>query len=347
MNGGGVASRIGPPLKVLVLKDRRPGEHRKAEGLAAIIARMTDADVQAIEAGPRRFARNRVRLWALTRAAGDPARALLTLYGIDPTSVTRPDIVIAAGRPTAAAAILLKRLTGAKLFYVGWLRDYDPADFDLMLVGSPRQANEPNCALAPLPCLIDPERLGSPRPLRSEEDLRGALLSLVLGGPRTGYAFAEGEWRAIGALVAGLAARYRVRWRVANSRRTPARASDMLKNLAGSGVVEQFIDIRAAGAASLYELFAADAVVVTEDSLTMMSEGLAAMRPVVALKPQLGLRHGYPEELVHLAGSDAIAILPIRAASPQRFVRLLLSLSPPAQDARDVIAAAVAPHLGL
>jgi mitochondrial fission protein ELM1 len=201
--------------------------------------------------------------------------------------------------------------------------------------------------LTPIPCLIDPDRLGSPRPLRSEQDLRGASIGLVLGGPRTGYSFSETEWRAVGALVSGSAAAYGIRWRLANSRRTPAVASDMLKALAERGFAEQFVDVRATGAASpLDRLFAADAVVVTEDSLTMLAEGLAAIRPVVALKPQGGLRHGYPEELVHLASENALAILPIRAASPERFARILLSLRAPATDPRDAIAAALAPHLG-
>lgn len=334
-------------MRVLVLKDRRPGEYRKALGLAAIVARMANADVKAIDAWPRRFARNRVRLWAIRRSAGDPGRLLRALYGIDPSGLVRPNIVIGAGRPTAAAGILMARLCGAKFLYAGYLRDYDPADIDAMLVATPRQALEPRCVLAPIPCLIDPDAFGAPRRLRSAADLRGAHFSLFLGGSRSGYRFSDGEWREIGALITDIAARLGVRWRVANSRRTPEIASSIFADLLKREIIDSFVDVRAADARAADSLFGADAIMVTEDSLTMIAEGLAAMRPVIALKPRGGARHAYVEELVAMACGEALAVLPLRAASPERLVSTLSSLAPPVADPRDLIAAAIAPILGL
>jgi hypothetical protein len=334
-------------MRLVVLKDRRPGEFRKALGLAAVIARMVPAVLMEVDTSPRRFARNQVRLWALKRDAAGSEQTLHFLYGISAGALGRMDIVIGAGRPTAAAGILLKRLTGAKFVYAGYLRDYDPADIDLMLVGSPRQALEPKCQLAPIPTLIEPQAFSRPRSLISEADLHGAVVSLILGGSRSGYTFSEADWQAIGSLVSETGTRYGIRWRVANSRRTPVSASNMLRGMAQRSVVEQFIDVAGPGWPSADQLFGADAVVVTEDSLTMIAEGLSALRPVIALKPQGGLRHGYPEELCAMVCGEGLRILPIRSAFPDVFCRTLLSLTPPQTDPRDVIAAAIAPRLGL
>lgn len=332
-------------VKLLVLKDRRPGEYRKALGLAAIIGRTQRVGIETVDAAPRRFARDRLRRLVLARSGQEPGRALAFLYGIDPADIASPDIVIGAGRPTAAAGILLRRLTGAKFIYCGYLRDYDAAEIDLKLVGTPRLAGEPGCALAPIPTSIDPDILPRPRRLRSPQDLAGAAIGLFVGGPRSGYDFSKADWERLAELVVSTARLAGVRWSVASSRRTPEPACRAFDRLAAAGIIERYVDARAEGAGSADALFGADAIVVTEDSLSMIAEGLAALRPVIALRPPGGEKHGYAEELVTLACGGGLLIRPLASTSAESFVRALLSLEPPAADPRDAIEAAIAPVL--
>jgi len=332
-------------MKLLVLKDRRPGEYRKALGLAAVIARKWPAETRELEVWPRRLARDRVRRWMLARSGRDPARALALLYGINPAEAAPPNIVIGAGRPTAAAGILLRRLSGARFLYCGYLRDYGPAEIDLKLVGTPRLAGEPGCALAPIPTSVDPDTLPRPRRLRSPQDLSGAAIGLFLGGPRSGYDFLKADWERLAELVVSTARLAGVRWSVASSRRTPEPACRAFHRLAAAGIIERYVDSRAEGAGSADALFGADAIVVTEDSLSMIAEGLAALRPVIALRPPGGEKHGYAEELVTLACGGGLFIRPLASTSAETLVRALLSLEPPAADPRDAIEAAIAPVL--
>ena len=122
---------------LLVLRDWRPGHYNQAEGLAGIIGELCPADVDRIDVRQRRLATNHLRRLALTSPWPSAGRMLALLYDIRVDRLVRPDLVIGAGRPTAAAGILLRRWCGARFVYSGYLRDYDPAEIDLMLVRSP------------------------------------------------------------------------------------------------------------------------------------------------------------------------------------------------------------------
>lgn len=333
-------------MRVLVLKDRRPGHHHQAEGLAAIIARMTDVAIERIDVRPRFLARNRVRRFAL-RHARDAARTLDSLYGIGLEGRPPPDVVTGSGRPTAAAGILIARATGAKFIYSGHLRDYDLADIDLVLVRSSRQAGEPHCVLAPIPTLVDPDAMRHPRALRSLANLSGAEVGLLVGGKAPGYRFAEADWRRLAELVAETGKSFGIRWSVSNSRRTPDVASRLFSDLEQQGAIAEFVDVGRAGPGSAGALFAGDAVVTTEDSLTMMAEAIAALRPVIALKPASVANTSASEEIATMAAMGGLAILPMRTTTAESFGNALTHLRAAARDPRDALAEAIAPVLGL
>jgi mitochondrial fission protein ELM1 len=264
------------------------------------------------------------------------------LYGIRTDGLARPDLVIGAGRPTAAAGILLRRWFGARFVFSGYLRDYDPAEIDLMLVRIPRHASSPNQAVAPVPSAIDPDALPRPRRAVAAADLDGRRASLLLGGKGPGYRYDAAEWRHIAALVEDSAVRYGLKWSVASSRRTPDEASELIADLAARGVID-FIDFRIAGPGSVNALFGADVIVVTEDSITMMAEAMAARRPVIALRPANVGPRAPADEIAAMAEGGGLAVLPIEAATPERFVETLLSIEPATLDPREALRAVLAP----
>ena len=334
------------PLRLLLLREHRPGEFNQTEGLAAAIARMTEVSVERIELRPRKLAHNWVRRLGL-RTMGDAQRTLRMLYGVHLDTLTPPDVVIGAGRPTAAAGILIKRATGAKFLYSGFLRDYDLAAIDLLLVRSARHAGMPHCVLAPLPTTVDPDRLRRPRQLRSLKDLAGAEVGLLLGGPASGYRFSDWEWRRIADLVAETANTWAIRWTVSNSRRTPDAASRIFAELEARRVIQGFVDFRRSGPGSAARLFAGDAVVTTEDSLTMTAEAMAARRPVVALKPGGVPPEAATDAIAMMAASGGLTALPIRTTTAPDFATALVMTRVPQTDPRQAIADAIAPALGL
>jgi mitochondrial fission protein ELM1 len=88
----------------------------------------------------------------------------------------------------------------------------------------------------------------------------------------------------------------------------------------------QFIDYRQAKAGSIDPLFNADAILVTEDSNTMISEAVAARRPVVVLRPER-LR-AEMSSLGLLRDERRVGVVPLRHATIERVVEAALACRP-------------------
>lgn len=334
-------------MKLLVLRDKKPGHFHQAEGVALVIGRMTPIEIERIDIRPTFFAHDDVRKFIMRRFGRDPAYWLRKMYGLDAGAIPRPDAIIGSGRPTVAAGILMARLFKVPFIYSGQIGGYDTSDVALQIVASPRSAGNPRSAYALIPSTIDPDRLPPPRRLDSHADLAGAELALLIGGTAYREKYPVGEWRALVRLVADVAKHYGVRWRVSTSRRTPDDVADMFAALAGAGAVAEFVDFRKAGPGSVRDLFRADAIVVTEDSMSMLAEGLAARRPVIGLKSARVHDHYANEAIAAMAAGPSLGILPLASVTAEQFAATLLRLTPPEFDARDRLAAAVAPVLGL
>ncbi len=329
-------------MRLLVLRDWRPGHYNQAEAVARIVGDLSPVSVDRIDVRQRRLATNHLRRLALTSPWPSAGCMLALLYGIRTDGLSCPDLVIGAGRPTAAAGILLRRWCGARFVYSGYLRGYDPAEIDLMLVRTPRHASLRNQVVTPVPSAISPDAWPPPRRAVATADLQGTRASLLLGGKGPGYRYDSGQWRRIAALVEGTAMQYGLKWSVASSRRTPDMAADRFASLAARGIVD-FVDFRIAGPGSANPLFGADVIVVTEDSITMMAEAIAARRPVIALRPANVGPRAPADEIAAMAEGGGLTVLPIEAATPERFVETLLSIEPATQDPREALRAVLAP----
>ncbi len=338
------ADRGSGTLRVLLLRDRKPGHFHQVEGLGRIIAGMAPATLDRFDVRPAWYAHSKTRQWLLRRR-GDPARLARFLYGPAILDLAAADVIVGSGRPTIAAGILLAERFRGKFVYSGWPSGFDRSRIHLILANSPRLMGEPNTVWTPVPSLVDRCNLPAPRPLRRVEDLAGADMALMIGGDSHGHSFSHGEWRSLASFLEASAAALKVRWRVSTSRRSPDFLRPLLADLAARGVIEEFLDYRTAGPGSGNRLFAADAVVVTEDSLSMLSEGLAAGRPVVALKPAKVEDSSANEVVAGHAGQGWLAVLPLRSMTPERFASHLLALRVPERPVREVFEAALAPLL--
>ncbi|MCK0196769.1 mitochondrial fission ELM1 family protein [Ancylobacter sp. 6x-1] len=334
-------------MKLLVLRDKKPGHFNQAEGVARAIGRMAPIEVARLDIRPSWFAHDDIRKLIMRRWGRDPVYWLKAMYHVDPSMLEPPDAIIGSGRPTICAGIFLKRIFKVPFLYSGQIGGYDTREVDLQLVASPRSAGNPRSAWVLIPNIVDPDALPPARPLRTVEDLRGAEIALLVGGTAYRKEYPLNEWQGLARLVGEVAERYGVRWRVTTSRRTPDEAADLLAGLAAQGRIAEFIDFRRAGVGSAGDLFRADAIVVTEDSMSMLAEGLSARRPVIGLRSAV-VQDGYANEAIAaMAAGPSLAILPLASVSAEQFARTLTGLTIPTTDARDRICAAVAPILGL
>lgn len=334
-------------MKILLLRDKKPGHFNQSEGVVVALARLGPIEVTRLEVRPTWFAHGDIRKRIMKSYARDSRWWLSAMFHIDAAKLEAPDVIVASGQPTIAAGILLSRLFGeVPLIHSGVIDGYELGPRVLQLVNSPRQAGDPRSAYVPIPSTINPDDYAVPRPLTSFEALRGADIALLVGGTAYRKDFPQAEWDALFALVTDVAQRFGVCWRASSSRRTPEPVTDKLAELARAGIIAEFVDYRSAGAGSARALFGADAIVVTEDSMSMLAEGLAAKRPVIGLKSQTVHKH-YANEIVASMAGPSLAVLPLASVTAEQLATTLIHLVPPTEDARDVIARAIAPELGL
>jgi hypothetical protein len=317
------------------------------EGIARALLKIRPVEVDRVDLRLWPGLRLAPSRWVMAAFGDRPARGMQSFYGIDWRKLPRADLIVASGVTTLPAANWLTRLTGTRAIYSGYPTDGDMTEMALVLVNAPEQLGAPNARLVPIPSTVDPDSLRAPRVLRSLEDLRGAEVSLLLGGRASGYSFAAGDWRHLAEVVAESARNFGLRWSVSNSRRTPGAASRLFAGLAASGAITGFIDYRVAGPGSAKALFAADAVVVTRDSVTMISEGLTARRPVIALIPGV-TRPRIGESVVAALGAQGgLAVLAIPGLAAGRLAETLIRLEPSRSDPAAVIATTIAEALDL
>ncbi len=327
--------------KLLLLRDQRPGHSNQVEGLALALARHMDITLERVDVRPRPWLRSDVRETIARRWIGSPAAFVHLAYGVDLATLTRPDVILASGSKTVHFAVMAARHFGAKVVFSGWVNRRDAADVTLQLVQTPRDGYDPGRAYCLLPSMVDPDRLPPRRDLTTPGALHGARLSLLVGGNSERHIFRQQDWDGLLALIPSVAALFRVRWLVTTSRRTPPAVSTALRKLADKGLIETFIDYAAAGPGSLMQALGGDAVLVTEDSNSMISDGLAARRPVIALKPSKVMERKGNEYIAAIAGSGQAAVLPMWAARGELVEEALREIRVAEEDPRDWIARVV------
>ncbi len=179
-------------MKLLVLRDKKPGHFNQAEGVALAVGRLAPTEVARLDVRPTFFAHDDIRKLIMRRYGRDARYWLRAMYRIDADTLEKPDVIIGSGRPTIAAGILLSRAFGGLPFlYSGGIGGYDTSEVSLMIVASPRAAGNPRSAYALIPSIIDPHGYAPPRALKTLDDLKGADIALLVGG--TAY---RKEWPA-------------------------------------------------------------------------------------------------------------------------------------------------------
>lgn len=189
-----------------------------------------------------------------------------------------PDLVIAIGRRSVATARWLKARHGAKTVLVGHPR-VDPRHFDLVI--TTRQYPVPrhdNVVLLPMPL----SRLQPPTERNAAEAaMLDALprphLLLAIGGPTKSWTLPAETLRSAAETLVAKAKAEGGSVIAVGSRRTPPDVASAVKDGLGSGGGVWVDDPAVRFAALLHD---ADAIFVTADSISMMSEAIQTGRPV-------------------------------------------------------------------
>jgi uncharacterized protein len=325
------------PLKALLLSDGRPGHFRLAEGIVAAIDRRRPVNVQRLEI--RRGHWPGAVLGVASNTASFDRFILKTVYGLQPPGSALYDVVVSAGAETLAANVACARLAGAANIFYGSLRLFRPENFSLVLTSYARNATLPRHAMVLKPSGIPwrterPPSVGPARP--------PATAVLLLGGDAGTTTFAANDWDRLLAFVAATHAAHGTRWIIANSRRTPNVVSDRLVAAAmkATSPVQTFIDVRDPAAPTLAVAFAeAEAVLVTDDSSSMVSEAISAGLPTVGVRPA---KHTLPLDeagyRAYLSDNRWHRVIDSAALTPDAWLAALCQIKPLQQDPLEQLA---------
>ncbi|WP_226582164.1 ELM1/GtrOC1 family putative glycosyltransferase [Acuticoccus sediminis] len=277
--------------RVIVLTDGVAGHDRTSAGVLAALARHRTLDTRWIAMRERRpMSRRLHRITAAMRAPQAWLKRNVDLAEAPPETA---DIVVSTGPSTAATNIALARLLGAKNIYCGFAKR---PQFGVTALLTPVPSSARCAILTPRPTDIDATALRQPTPLREPGPKR---LALLFGGESKHYAYTERDMLTLARALRGILDA-EPEWSLIafDSRRTStALFETFATTLAPDGERVRVVRYAEAGLASNTEAFEADIVLVTADSLSMVTEAVASGRPtlVIAADDYLGPRRDRSE----------------------------------------------------
>lgn len=280
----------GAPLHVWVLSDNQPGHYNQSRGIVAALERLGPVEQHWLGVQLRvGLARNPMR-WLLNRQRSAPPLAWMKLFYRMPGLPRAPcDLVVSTGGRTSFANAWLAQRLAARNLFAGSLRRLSPRLFDVVLTLEPVAPPAPNNLVLELPpSAVDAGSLvGRGRDLRDRLGLEHRRTwALVIGGNGAGYRYRDADWRRLALSLNRLAGELGVRWLLASSRRTGQAAERLLKKWVDPGCIAGACWYRDGDRDCIERyLGAADRVLVTEDSMTMLTEAIYARRPVLSLRP--------------------------------------------------------------
>lgn len=271
-----------PGLAVLIVSDGVPGHVSQARGLVRWLARRfsTRADEHRVALRARPLARL-VLPPLLTRGRG--GLAAYRLFHGDPPPPDVPDVVVSAGGNTAFANILLARHLNRPNVFLGSGRRLPGRCFTAHLTLEPTgDASNIVMTVAPSPS-TGAEMAARGRAFVERRGLGDERLWLMAcGGDGAGKTYRATHWQALGRWMNDLAARHGVRWLVSTSRRTGPSAEGALRASLAPGNVAYAVWWSQSQERILGDLMgAAERLFVTVDSMSMISECIAAAKPLI------------------------------------------------------------------
>lgn len=280
---------------VLILSDGKAGHVSSSRGMAGLLAEDIDAQVETCEIRLRaKCLRPLLRLLTNTGLAcrlsiwfGEGWLGLF-YQGFRPLSA---DALISAGGDTLYLNAYAGRCRGIANFFCGSLRGVRAEAFRLIV--HTRHASLENWrALSVLPIQRDPEGTALAAESFVRERLAGRrdnLWTLMIGGPGNGYRFDDAQVVAMLEQCATLAAHHGKLLLVSTSRRTGQGAEDAIagwleRHLQAPVAYTVLFGRRPERLAAIF-MHLAEVVFCSEESTSMLSEGVHGSRPVVSLAP--------------------------------------------------------------
>lgn len=274
---------------VWIVSEGSPGHVSQSEGLVAGLAGKIELESVVIQTRPllNGLARRLVRWWMGRKGRALPNRFLKRWLRCQlPDGSPEPDLIVASGGKAVFAARSLAVSFDAPLIFIGERKPYPSEWFHTVFTPSPVERGVNDMPLEMIPTRIN--RALAEGAATSWPGLPGGRLrTMVIGGSSPTHRYRMSDWDDLAAAMNAMARSEGIRWLVTTSRRTGTEVEARLR----AALVPEAIAAAVWWAETperkmLAFLGAAECAVVTQDSVTMVTEAVASGRPVLVVCPE-------------------------------------------------------------
>jgi uncharacterized protein len=276
-------------MKAWLLDEGTPGHTVQTAGLGGILERSAGWETVWIPCRLRLSGWKRP--WArLLTSHASKGRALALAEKLYP-GLMLPDakdvgLVISSCGKSAYLNRLLAVETGARNVFVGERKPF-PSDWFDLIATPVSEGLENELTMPVIETGKSPESGKAAMTAYWPEGAPEGCWTILIGGSSRTHRYAAEDWSALARGINELARRHGIRWLLSTSRRTGVEAERQLaREIDGGAIAEAVWYGREPKKSVGAFLAAADRIFVTQDSLTMMSEGLAMDKRVELLVPR-------------------------------------------------------------
>ena len=300
---------------VWIISEGSPGHLSQSEGLVAALSQQIDLELHMVRTSQRfgGFIRHLVRCWM--GHGGNPLSVSFLKHWLrcEPPGKP-PDLIITSGGKAVFAARSLAVKHGAPLVFLGERKPYPAHWFHTVFTPSPFETDATDVPLEMIPNSITPENVTAAADAWKERP-NGCLWAMILGGASASHHYTDEDWQLLAGEMNSLAITHGIRWLVSSSRRTGARAEEILRRILVPEHVASAVWWAEKPEKRMAAFLGSAAwIFVTQDSVTMVTEAVASGRPVVVTMPSgtrlkpTGFLLGYFERLEKLQRITRISI---------------------------------------
>jgi mitochondrial fission protein ELM1 len=201
----------------------------------------------------------------------------------------RPDLILTSGSGTISFCRLLKRLTGAPAVFLG--EAHPPRSGFFELIVAPVTLGLDHELLAPLTQTgRTPEQASEASLVWWPAGVPPKCWTMIIGGDGKAHTYEPDEWVALGHAMNEAARKAGIRWLITTSRRTGAGNEHLLRETLDPALIAEAIWWADSPQKGLMAMVGAgQRVFATRDSLTMISEVIAAKGRVEVVRPRTSL----------------------------------------------------------
>lgn len=310
-----------PKKVVWCLSDGRPGHFNQTKGMIAALSHGFELEVYWVEIKLKLPPLRKLLRLLLNNAPERFSGVVAGCYRYDAPQAN-PDLILSTGGNTSFLNIALAQQYQCSNFFIGSLRGLKPSRFSQVFTIEPIGAeNNTVMELAPTPVSwTELQQKGS----ALKEQSQYPLWTMLIGAETKEFPFAERDWQSLAESMNSLARVHNIRWLVTTSRRTGGEVESKLAGWLDPQYLQDVVwysqEPRKVMASYLG---AADVVFCTADSLSMLTEGISAGKPVIAATISTAQpEQRYAQALQRLQSKGWLALLDVSELSVVTFGEL-------------------------